>query len=110
MTNLSDCAHSFGSMSQTEILGEQVEILQKLLPYLKTRKNPNGTYNVIGERIPAEVVTPFWRALMRREAQMLEEDASDPTESGLHRTPDQRRADAFLDLILMITDNFPSAN
>jgi hypothetical protein len=59
--------------------------------------------NVTGENIPAAVIGPFWRALMRREARLLREDADEMgDEISEPRTPEQRRADAFLDLITSI--------
>lgn len=88
-------------MSQpTKILGEDLEALLQILPYFKTTKTRTGAVNVSAERVPLEVVAPFLRALMRREARLLIEDADLVTESADEpRTADQRRADAFADLV-----------
>ncbi len=55
-----------------------------------------------------ETGTPFMRALMRIEAELLLEDADRLGEAvGEERTPDQRRADALLALTLRMSDALP---
>lgn len=92
-------------MSQpTKILGEDLETLLQMLPYFKTTKTRAGTVNVSAQRVPIEVIAPLLRALMRREARLLLEDAELVTEKADEpRTPDQRRADAFVDLITTVS-------
>lgn len=71
------------------ILGEDLEKLLRMLPYFKTTKTAAGTVNVSAEHVPLEVVAPFLRALMRREARLLAEDADLVTENTDEpRTPD----------------------
>lgn len=54
--------------------------------------------------IPNEIATPFLRALTRREARLLVEDADELTDVPSEpRSPDQRRADAFVDLVLSVS-------
>jgi hypothetical protein len=88
---------------QLKVDGEPLDDLIRIFPYLKTSKKRNGMVNVTGEGIPTAVVAPFWRALMRREARLLEEDA-DAMDDQIRepRTAEQRRADAFVDLITSI--------
>ncbi len=92
-------------MSQpTKVLGEDLETLLQIIPYFKTTKTRAGTVNVSAERVPFEVVAPFLRALMRREARLLIEDADLVTENADEpRTTDQRRADAFVDVITSLS-------
>ena len=78
----------------TKVMGEPLEILLQCLSYMKTEKQRNGMYKVGADRIPAEVGVPFIRALMRREAELLGEDADELVGSVKLRTHDQRRADA----------------
>ncbi|MFQ5522883.1 MAG: hypothetical protein ACE5F5_04820 [Acidimicrobiia bacterium] len=88
-------------MSQPiKIMGEELTALVRFFPYIKTKRNRNGRVNLMAERVPAEVMAPFLRALMRREARLLVEDADRiGKDLSAPRTPDQRRADAFVDLI-----------
>ncbi len=58
--------------------------------------------------LESEIGTPFGRALMRVEAELLLEDADRLGEpGGEERTPDQRRADALLALTLRMSDALP---
>jgi hypothetical protein len=91
-------------MSQQLLVdGEPLDALIQIFSYLHTSKKRNGVVNVTGEDIPAAVVAPFWRALMRREARLLREDADAMGDQIREpRTAEQRRADAFVDLITSI--------
>lgn len=83
--------------------GESLDDLLRFLPYLKTRKTKSGMVKVNAE-VPNEVMAPFLRALMRREARLLREDA-DILETDViePRTQVQRRADAFVDLVTSVS-------
>jgi len=87
-------------MSQPITLqGEPVETLHRFLGYIKTAKGSNGMVRVSAEA-PAEIAAPFVRALMRREAQLLRADADEvDIDRGESRTHEQRRADAFVDVV-----------
>ena len=102
--NLSQPARTFTAMSQSiEILGEDVESLIGVLPYFETTKTRSGAVNVSAE-VPLQVIAPFLRALMRKEARLLMNDADQVTEDAREpRTPDQRRADAFVALVMTIS-------
>lgn len=88
---------------QLQVDGERLDALIRIFAYLKTSRKRNGMVNVTGDDIPAAVLAPFWRALMRREARLLMEDADAMADQVREpRTPEQRRADAFVDLITSI--------
>jgi hypothetical protein len=85
--------------------GEPLPWLIEALRRCKPQMMPDGRWCVDAELDPA-VAAPLIRALMRAEAEMLEEDSL--TIRGNHlipdRSPDQRRADAFLYVILQVID------
>jgi hypothetical protein len=88
---------------QLQVDGEPLDDLIQIFPYLKTTRKRNGMVNVTGEGIPSAVIAPFWRALMRREARLLNEDADAMGDQITEpRSAEQRRTDAFLDLITSI--------
>ena len=91
-------------MSQTtKVLGEDVEVLIRIFPYFRITERRGGMMRFAAE-IPNELATPFLRALMRREARLLKEDADELTGAPFEpRTPDQRRVDAFVDLVLSVS-------
>ena len=90
-------------MSQSiKIQGEDFDALAQFFPYFELKRSRDGMFNISAEAIPNEVAAPFLRALMRREARLLKEDADNVTDAQVPRTPDQRRADAFVDLITSI--------
>jgi hypothetical protein len=91
-------------MSQPiKLLDEDLDVLIQIFRYLEFSPHRNGTVRLAAEGIPNEIAAPFFRALMRREARLLREDA-DEMSGGLieSRTHAQRRADAFVDLVLSI--------
>ncbi len=83
-----------------KVMGEELPALLRLLPYLTTKRTSSGMVSLTAEQVPAEVIAPFLRALLRREARLLVEDA-DRTggDACVPRTPEQRRGDAFVDVI-----------
>ena len=82
-----------------KLLGEEVDSLLQILPYLRTRKTRSGRMNV-SANVPFEVMAPFMRALMRREARLLIIDAGQVADDAPEpRSSDQRRADAFVDVL-----------
>lgn len=88
---------------ETLINGERVEALIQVFSYLKTNKQRDGMVKVTSDPIPNAVMAPFLRALMRREARLLREDADCVDDQTIEpRTYDQRRADAFCDLVASI--------
>lgn len=85
------------------VLGEAVETLKQFISYIEIEKKRSGDYEIHFET-PAEVAAPFLRALTRREAQLLKEDAGLVTASTMEpRTPEQRKADAFVDVVMSVT-------
>jgi hypothetical protein len=86
------------------IAGESRGDLLHALTYVSTESGPDGSYIVNGD-LPPEVAPPFIRAIMRIEAELLLHDAEQVTvDRGEPRTPEERRADAFLALALRVTD------
>jgi hypothetical protein len=86
------------------IAGELRDDLLRALSYVETESGPDGSYIVNGD-LPPEVAPPFIRAIMRIEAELLLHDALQVTvDRGEPRTPEERRADAFLALALRVTD------
>jgi hypothetical protein len=59
--------------------------------------------HLTAKNVPSSVVTPFVRAVMRREARLLLKDADGMGDEAWEpRTADQRRADAFADVLLSV--------
>ncbi|MBY8863693.1 hypothetical protein K7711_45015 [Nocardia sp. CA2R105] len=86
------------------IAGELRVDLLRALSYVETESGPDGSYIVNGD-LPPDVAPPFIRAIMRIEAELLLHDARQVTvDRGEPRTPEERRADAFLALALRVTD------
>ncbi|MFI9510820.1 hypothetical protein [Nocardia sp. NPDC052566] len=86
------------------VAGERRDDLLRALSYVSTESGPDGEYIVNGD-LPPEVAPPFIRAIMRIEAELLLHDAEQVTvETGEPRSPDERRADAFVALALRVTD------
>lgn len=86
------------------IAGERRADLLRALSYVSTETAPDGSYIVNGD-LPPEVAPPFIRAIMRVEAELLLHDAELVTvEDGEPRTPEERRTDAFVALVLRVDD------
>lgn len=92
-------------MSQpTTLLDEDLSVLVQIVHYLDFNGQKNGTVRITAEDIPNEIAAPFFRALMRQEARLLREEADQMHERVAEvRTHDQRRADAFVALLLNIS-------
>ncbi|MET8797841.1 hypothetical protein ABZV91_15565 [Nocardia sp. NPDC004568] len=87
------------------VAGEHRDDLLRALTYVSTESLSDGSYVVNGD-LPREVAPPFIRAIMRVEAELLLHDAEFVTiDEGEPRTPEERRADAFLALALRVTDS-----
>ncbi|MEU7630470.1 hypothetical protein AB0B25_12290 [Nocardia sp. NPDC049190] len=86
------------------IAGERRVDLLRALSYVSTESQPDGSYIVNGD-LPPDVAPPFIRAIMRVEAELLLNDAELVTvEDGEPRTPEERRTDAFVALVLRVDD------
>ncbi|WP_054812310.1 hypothetical protein [Nocardia arizonensis] len=86
------------------VAGERRVDLLRALSYVSTESGPDGEYIVNGD-LPPEVAPPFIRAIMRVEAELLLHDAELVTvDNEEPRTPDERRTDAFVALVLRIDD------
>ena len=86
------------------IAGERRTDLLRALSYVSTESQPDGGYVVNGD-LPPDVAPPFIRAIMRVEAELLLNDAELVTvEEGEPRTPEERRTDAFVALVLRVDD------
>ncbi|MBF6373541.1 hypothetical protein [Nocardia farcinica] len=86
------------------VAGERRIDLLRALSYVQTESGPDGEYIVHGD-LPPEVAPPFIRAVMRVEAELLLRDAELVTVGNEEpRTPEERRTDAFVALLLRIDD------
>ncbi|MBF6464603.1 hypothetical protein IU427_05325 [Nocardia beijingensis] len=91
-------------MDSDLIAGERRADLLRALSYVSTESQPDGSYVVNGD-LPPDVAPPFIRAIMRVEAELLLHDAELVTvEDGEPRTPEERRTDAFVALVLRVDD------
>ncbi|MBH0778214.1 hypothetical protein [Nocardia bovistercoris] len=91
-------------MDSDLVAGERRIDLLRALSYVSTESGPDGEYIVNGD-LPPEVAPPFIRAIMRVEAELLLHDAELVTvDNEEPRTPDERRTDAFVALVLRIDD------
>ncbi|WP_084524238.1 hypothetical protein [Nocardia inohanensis] len=86
------------------VAGERRADLMRALFYVSTEDAPDGGYIVTGD-LPPEVAPPFVRAIMRIEAELLLQDAELVTvEEGEPRTPEERRTDALIALLLRVDE------
>jgi len=86
------------------ISGEDLASLLRLLLYLELGEERDGLIHMTAN-VPANVATPYLRAVMRREARLLTEDADAMGMGDWEpRTPEQRRADAFADVLLSVAN------
>lgn len=82
------------------LLDENLGVLIRMVRYLEASRDRNGRVRISAEDIPDEIVTPFFRALMRQEARLLREEADQVHEDATEvRSHAQRRADAFVALL-----------
>ena len=84
------------------IAGESLDPLVRAVVLFRFRRNPSGTYRVDGT-LPSALADPFLRALDRVEEDLLQIDL-EGGHGAIGRTPEQRRADAFFDLIERVVD------
>jgi hypothetical protein len=83
--------------------GESVGTLLQFLGSIQTSQGRNGMVRVSADA-PGDIAAAFKRAVMRREAQLLRADADEiDVGHGETRTHEQRRADAFVDVITGIS-------
>ncbi|MBF6211231.1 hypothetical protein IU433_06735 [Nocardia puris] len=93
-----------GDTDSDLVAGESRADLLLALSYVSTEAGPDGEYIVNGN-LPPEVAPPFIRAVMRVEAELLLHDAELVTvDNEEPRTPEERRTDAFVALVLRIDD------
>ncbi|MGV9612679.1 DUF222 domain-containing protein [Nocardia xishanensis] len=84
------------------IAGESRADLVRAMSYVHTESGPDGEYILNGD-LPPEVAPPFVRAVMRIEAELLLHDAELVTlDDEEPRTQEQRRADAFVALVMRL--------
>ena len=91
-------------MSSTLLAGEPLDVLIEALQQVELRPTRSGMSSM-SMRLPPRLATPFRRALMRVEAELLLDDADRlATEDHEDRTHEQRLADAFVALALQVSD------
>jgi len=91
------------------VAGEPAEALARALLQLKTETMTGGWVH-LDVQLDRKEGAPLARALMRVEAELLLHDADNISVDGrvASRTPAQRRADAFLALVLRVGDAIAS--
>ena len=89
---------TFGAMDPTKltVAGERVSDLVRVFPDIETEQHEDGGGRV-SVQLDVDAGDPFVRALLRIEAELLLRDA-DGTPDDLWRAPEERRADAFVEL------------
>ncbi|MCU1643688.1 MAG: hypothetical protein JWN03_3963 [Nocardia sp.] len=86
------------------VAGERRADLVRALSYVSTEEAPDGGFIVNGD-LPPDVAPVFVRAIMRIEAELLLNDAELVTiDQGEPRTPEERRTDALIALLLRVDD------
>ncbi|MGH9025766.1 MAG: DUF222 domain-containing protein [Acidimicrobiia bacterium] len=91
-------------MKDRLVAGEPVELLVEALVRIDFTEEPDGMVHGT-VRLEPELGLPFFRALMRAEAELLLQDANALGQAhDEKRTDDQRRADAFVALALRVVD------
>ena len=91
-------------MTDTCVAGERVDTLIQALLQIKCKKASNGMTSVSG-RLEPGLADPFFRALMRVQAELMLQDADRVgTENWEDRTHEQRAADAFVALALRVAE------
>jgi hypothetical protein len=92
------------AMEDRRVAGEPVEVLVQALEEIEFTEEPDGMIHG-AVRLEPELGLPFFRALMRVEAELLLQDANTLGEArDEKRTDVQRRADAFVALALRVVD------
>ena len=96
-------------MKDTYVAGELTEDLMRALIQSKTKTLPDGSVS-LKLRLEPDAAAPLRRALMRVEAELLLEDADQlrPDNSDELRTEDQRRYDAFFELVQRLGETIPA--
>jgi hypothetical protein len=88
--------------NQQLVAGEPIEVLIRAFDRFKIAKKPYRITHVRA-RLEPRLGVPFFRALMRVEAELLLQDADSlGTPTHEKRTPEQRRADALVALARLI--------
>lgn len=82
------------------VAGEPRGVLREALASIRTQRLPDGTLDLTGD-IPAELARPLLRALDRVAAELT---ADDERRGGEVRAGGRLQADAFVALLLRVTD------
>ncbi len=91
-------------MTPTCVAGEPLDTLIEALLHVELKPSRNGMTR-FSMRLEPRLATPFFRALMRVEAELLLDDADRLGQQDEEtRTYEQRAADAFVALALRIGD------
>ncbi|WP_405490294.1 DUF222 domain-containing protein [Nocardia sp. NBC_00511] len=84
--------------------GESRKLLMRAVARMSMTTDSDGWGRLSGA-LPADLMVPFARALLRIEAELLLHDADEFTaQDGEPRTQDERRADAFTALLLRLSE------
>jgi hypothetical protein len=91
-------------MTPTSVAGEPLDTLIEALQQIELQPTRNGMTSM-SMRLEPRLATPFFRALMRVQAELLLDDADHFGQKHREdRTHEQRAADAFVALALRVAD------
>ena len=93
------------------VAGEPADVILKVLMGMRDNLVPDADGMVsIQAKIPQDHAAVLLRAIMRIEAELLLADAKEVGSAAEPRTPQQRRADAFVALALRVADALGGSN
>jgi hypothetical protein len=85
------------------VAGEPRRVLRRALAHLRTQRQDDGTLELLGE-VPPELADPLMRALERVADEL---SADDERRGEVPRSGGRLHADAFVALLLRVTDTPP---
>jgi hypothetical protein len=85
------------------VAGEPRRVLRQALSHLSTTRNDDGSLELLGE-VPPELADPLVRAMERVAEELMTDDER---RGEVPRTSGRLTADAFLALLLRVTDTRP---
>ncbi|MFC5141483.1 hypothetical protein ACFPK1_24820 [Actinomycetospora rhizophila] len=85
------------------VAGEPRRVLRRALAHLSTQRRDDGSLELLGE-VPPELVDPLVRAMQRVADELV---ADDERRGEVPRSGGRLHADAFVALLLRVTDTPP---
>lgn len=85
------------------VAGEPRRVLRRALAHLSTQRRDDGSLELLGD-VPPELADPLLRAMSRVTEELA---ADDERRGGVPRSGGRLHADAFVALLLRVTDTPP---